>query len=177
MNRKSETWNLLKPVVVLTVICVVVSLALALTNSVTKPIIDAANEKAALETRMQLLPEATSFTECEVDIPNVQSVFQDDGGTGYVITTIGKGYRGDITVVVGLDATGSVIGIHADASGETPDVGTRAGEAAFTDQFIGLSSPDEATAVDVVSGATYSSHAVANAVSLAFEAYQAVKEG
>lgn len=168
---------MLKPVLVLTVICIVVSLALALTNSVTEPIIDEANAQKALQTRMEMLPDATSFTECEVNIKNVSSVFRDDGGSGYVITATGKGYRGDITVVVGLDAQGTIIGVKADASGETPDVGTRAGEAAHTDLFLGLSDPAEAGNVDVVSGATISSHAVEDAVSLALEAYAAVKEG
>ena len=177
MQEKEKTENMLKPIVVLTVICLVVSLALALTNGVTKPIIDDAKAQRALETRMEMLPDATSFTECQVYIKNVSSVFQDDGGSGYVVTTVGKGYRGDVTVVVGLDAAGKIIGIKADASGETPDVGTRAGETAHTDQFLGLAPGADTRAVDAVSGATISSHAVADAVNLAFEAYQAVKEG
>ena len=177
MQEKAKSESMLKPIVVLTAICLVVSLALALTNGATKPIIDAANAQRALETRMEMLPDATSFTECDLELKGVESVYKDDGGSGYVVTTVGKGYRGDVTVVVGLDASGTIIGVKADASGETPDVGSRAGEAAHTGQFVGLTPGADTRSVDAVAGATISSHAVADAVSLALEAYAAVKEG
>lgn len=84
----------------------------------------------------------------------------------------GKGYGGDIAVMVGIDPSGNLIGIAVTkASGETPGIGSRVTEASFTDQFKGKSL-DEPTAVDGVSGATFSTKGVFAAVNQAVDFYK-----
>ena len=171
----SDKESFFRPVIVLAAICLVASALLALTNSATAPIIKAAEEKRAQETRLALLPEATQFTEIECDIDRITGVYKDDGGSGYIITVDGTGYKGDLPVTVGIDSDGVITGISVDASGETAGVGAKTGSSDFTDRFKGLSgSADE---VDVITGASVSSRGVKNAVNLALETYETVKEG
>ena len=59
---KSNTFKeYIQPVVVLVVICLVITFALAYVNSITAPIIADNTAKAADEARAELLPAATSF--------------------------------------------------------------------------------------------------------------------
>lgn len=173
---KSNLWSeTLKPIVVLTVICIIASLALGFTNELTAPLIEQANLAAAEATRKEMLPNATSFSEIPCEVGNVNSVFKDDGGTGYVIVASANGYGGAVGVTVGFDASGKIIAVKVDASGETATVGGKTALPAFTDSFVGLTG--DANSVDTISGATISSKAVIKAVNAALEAYNAVKEG
>ncbi|MDO4567000.1 MAG: FMN-binding protein [Oscillospiraceae bacterium] len=169
-----STAEFLRPVLVLSAICLAASALLGLTNSLTAPIIEAAELAEADRTRRELLPEAEEFEEIEIELEGIDSVYADTGGEGYVISVTGRGYKGDVPVTVGLDSEGVIVGVSADASGETATVGSRAGEAAFTDGFKGQSGSAE---VDVLTGASVSSRAVINAVNQALAAYEEVKEG
>ena len=56
-------WEKLKPIVVLTAICLVVSAALTGTYNLTKPVIDAAKAAQANEALLAVLPDGTDFEE------------------------------------------------------------------------------------------------------------------
>ena len=88
-----SNWNkVFKPIVVLCVICVVITGALAATNSVTAPIIMEATLEAQRLARMELLPEAEDFTRVDsVEVENVSDVYAASNGVGYVITSTAKG--------------------------------------------------------------------------------------
>ena len=103
-----SNWNkIFKPIVVLCAICVVITGALAATNSVTKPVIDEATARAQNEARNELLPEAEGgFTKVDgIDVENVDDVYAADNGTGCVITSNSKGYGGTITVMIAVSYT------------------------------------------------------------------------
>ena len=57
----------LKPIFVLTGICLIVAVLLAATNGITAPIIAANAEATAQQTRLELLPEADNFEVVPVD--------------------------------------------------------------------------------------------------------------
>jgi len=174
MNKeKFETT--FKPFLVLVGICVVVTLLLAFTNSITAPVIAKNKAEAEEKTRQSVLAGATAFSQvsCDTESLGVQSVYKDDGGAGYVITAVEKGYKGDVTVTVGVDGSGKIVGLNADVSTETTGVGSRAGGSAYIQKFIGLSG--SADSVDTISGATYSSTAVKKGVAAALKAFDAVK--
>ena len=78
----------------------------------------------------------------------------------------GKGYHGTIGVMVGVRKDGTILDIGITSQSETPGVGTKVTEPAFTDRFKGLSATGE-IAVDGISGATYSSKGVMAAVTQA----------
>ena len=65
MKNNSNFENIVRPILVLTIICFVVSGLLAVTHSITQPVIDANAKKEADASRIALLPEADAFTQVE----------------------------------------------------------------------------------------------------------------
>ena len=173
---KGKTFQeMIKPLLVLVIICLVVSALLGFTNSVTAPIVEENERIKAEETRQSVLAGAQSFTEidCDTEALGITSAYKEDSGKGYVITAGRKGYGGEVVVTVGIDADGKVVGLSANVSTETTGVGSKAGQSAYTDKYIGLSG--SANGVDTISGASYSSTAVRNGVNAALAAYDAIK--
>lgn len=98
------------------------------------------------------------------------------------IEAAGKGYGGDVNVLVGFSVkTDSLLGIGITTHKETPGLGSRIQEPAFTKQFKGKS-PDKATLkkdggdIDAISGATFSSIGSADAVKQASAWYATLKD-
>lgn len=75
----------------------------------------------------------------------------------------GKGYHGEIGVMVGVSKEGTILDIGITSLSETPGIGSRVTAAAYTDQYQGLPAK-KGIAVDAISGATYSSKGVVAAV-------------
>ncbi len=176
-----SNWNrVFKPIVVLCVICVVITGALAATNSVTAPVIQAATIAAQNAARAELLPEAEgAFTKVEgIEVENVSDVYTADNGTGTVITCSGKGYGGAVTVMVAFSPDNTIKQIKITESAETKGIGTNVTEnTEYWASYNGLSAAQAlvlGSDVDAYSGATVSSKAVINAVNAAIEAYNAI---
>lgn len=94
-----------------------------------------------------------------------------DAGT--VVYASGYGAFSDVLVAVFFDANDSIIGLHIDASGETPEKGQQLMTREYTDKYIGAKSGKD---VDVVSGASFTSWAVQDSVDYALANLQTVKE-
>ncbi|MPN65164.1 Electron transport complex subunit RsxG [bioreactor metagenome] len=97
---------------------------------------------------------------------------------GYNLTVTPKGYGGLIEMVVGIDDEGKLIDIKILSHTETPGLGAKAADPAFSDQFekknvdrivITKSAPTEENEVQAISGATITSSAVADGVNTALE--------
>ena len=82
------------------------------------------------------------------------------------LTATKPGYNdADVTVSLELDGTGAITAITVDATSQTPGIGQRCMEEAFTSQFIGKSGKVMLDAdIDAVTGATVTSTAVVRAV-------------
>ena len=176
MKAKSNTFqDMIKPVIVLFSICAVVAALLSYVNSITAPIIDENTRIQAEKTRQEVLPGSTSFTEiqCDHDALDITGAYKENSGLGYVLTSSHKGYDGPVVVTVGLDANGNIVGISADVSTETQGVGSKAGLPAYLDKYMGLSG--NASQVDTIAGATYSSTAVKAGVNAVLAAFEKVK--
>lgn len=174
-----NNWNkIFKPIVVLSVICIVITGALALTNDITKPIIDEAIRVAQENARKELLPDADGFTKVEgIAVTNVSDVYKADNGVGVVVTSSAKGYGGTMTVMVGFNADGTIRQIKVTENGETKGIGSKvAGDPAFWTRFEGLEAKELVLNedVDALSGATVSSKALLAAVNSAIEGYNAI---
>ena len=168
--------NMMKPTIVLLVICLVAAAALAGTYQFTKPMIDEINARMAAEARMSVLPEADNFEQMDVAlVDGVSEVYKATNGAGVVVTSASKGFGGPVTVMTGFDAEGKITGVTVtDASQETPGLGSKATLPAYTGQFAGATTvgfgeaaTGDETRIDGVSGATYTSTAVFNAVDAA----------
>lgn len=173
--KENKFSTLVKPVIVLFAICLVVSVLLAYTNSITAPIIEENDRIAAEATRSAVLEGSKSFTliDCDTEALGIESAYREDSGLGYVITAGYKGYGGVVTVTVGLNPEGQVVGLSADVSTETSGVGSKAGQEDYLAQYKGLQG--SAQGADTISGATYSSTAVKNGVNAALAAYDKIK--
>jgi electron transport complex protein RnfG len=166
----------LKPVLVLTLICLITSLALAVTNAQTAPIIGEAADRAAEQARKQALPEADAFTQLALPaLPgSVTAVYRADNGAGYVFMLSAKGYGGDIRLVCGIDSGGRITSCTTLSHSETQGLGSRVALPDFQEQFRGQDSA--LSGVDAISGATISSRAYIGAVRDAFTAYGLAEE-
>jgi electron transport complex protein RnfG len=107
----------------------------------------------------------------------------DGKATGVAFETSGKGFGGDIGVMVGVNIeTGELLGVGVTTHSETPGLGSRAkDDPAFGAQFKGMSI-DESFAVksdgggvDAVSGATITSQGVCGALNDGAKAYSELK--
>ena len=172
-----SNWNkVFKPIVVLCVICVVITGALAFTNGITAPIIEEATRVAQEKARTELLPEADGFTPVEITAANVTDVYQANNGVGTVITCNSKGYGGTITVMVAFNTDDTIKQIKITEQAETAGLGSKIqSEASFAESFAGLPAEDfEVTDINAISGATISSKAVTAAVNAAIDAYNMI---
>lgn len=182
--KKNSTWNdLLKPVVVLTAICVVVSAALAAVNGVTAPIIAEAAAKAADAARIELLPEADGFEQVEVAVEGVTEMYKATNDAGYVISAQGNGYggNGSVKLMIAYDNTGVITNAKViDCAAETPGIGDKiVKESWFMEQFLGQESVEfvKGDNVDAISGTTISSGAAISAMNAANKAFNEVVKG
>ena len=175
-----SNWNrVFKPIVVLCVICVVITGALAATNSATAPIIAEAKAAAEKAARSELLPEADDFTRVDsVSVENVSDVYAANNGTGYVITSTAKGYGGTMTVMTSFDPNGIIKQMKVTEAAETQGIGSNvANNAAYWANYAGKDGTAPlalGTDVDAYAGATISSRALNSAVNSAIAAYNAI---
>lgn len=144
--------------------------ALAAVNNVTAPII-AENaikvEKAALE---KLYPGADfEIVEFTSENKEIVGLFKASGKSeAYIYKMTVKGYKADITYLVGIDAAGAISGYEVLAQEETAGLGSKVAEDNFKNSL--LEQPVN-TEFDSIAGATVSSKAVLNGISIAAQHY------
>jgi electron transport complex protein RnfG len=169
--------DFIAPILVLSIICLVISGALALTNSITEPVIAAAaaeREEAAMH---EIIPDADIFELMDIDgLPaTVREVYRSANGAGHIFIITTSGYGGDLRIICGIGPDGKLLHCKALEQSETKGLGARITEPAFEKQFDGVDSRLDGVAA--ISGATISSTAYINAIKDAFTAYEAVKGG
>ncbi len=158
------------PAAVLTAICLVVSGALAGTYQLTEPVIEAAKRAEADASRVVVLPDGKNFEEVSASgLDNIVDAYKAGNGAGYVITGKAKGYGGDLQVMAGISSDGKITGVKLMDNNETQGIGSKTGEASYTDQYKGKDSTLDG--VTTISGATVSSKAFESAVNTIFQAY------
>ncbi len=164
--------TIIKNALILTLITLVAGTALAFVYSVTKEPIELSDKKATMDA-YSVVFENAEFEELNIKdysdennstVSAVSKAKKEGKLAGYVFTCASKGYGGDIKLAVGVDLSGNITGISVlDASNETPGLGARVKEDKFTAKFKNVNS-DTLSDVDAISGATYSSKGVKNAV-------------
>ena len=108
------------------------------------------------------------------------------GGKPWAIAfeTIGKGFGGPIKVMIGFDTERDhLTGIQVVSHKETPGVGSKVTEDQFTQRFKGIqidleAAPDKRLGkkIDAISGATYSSKGVYEAIGKSLQLYPEIKK-
>lgn len=173
-----KNWKHVKPTAVLVVICFVITLALAGTYQVTKPVIEAITKARADAARAEVLPAgAKGFSPMgQTFLPGVIDLYGADNMSGMVVTATERGYGGEVSVMVGIDNDGSVTGVKVLQHAETPGLGTKPMAEEHLAQFlnkkkISTGNPASETNIDAITGATLSSNAIYRAVENALKQY------
>ena len=180
---------IIKLTVTLFVTCVIVAGLLGLVNSVTAGPIEAKN-KAKTEEAMKAVvadPEGSTFSDALEITDDMTAAAASAGASvteayevqsggvpaGYALKVVASGSQGNIEMMVGVDAEGTVTGVSIVKNSETSGIGSKvmSNENGVLDQFIGKSAADGALTVgknvDAISGATVSSRGVTTGVNAA----------
>ena len=175
-----NTQEIRKSIVVLVVICLLTSAALAVVNHFTAPV-SAANAAAReQQARLDAVPEAASFEPIELALPDgVVGAYTalDSSGTplSYLFTVEGKGFGGTIQVLCVIGSDGLIRTCRTmDVSSETTTLGGQTASESYTGQYAGQDT--SLSGVSAISGATITSTAYRGCVETAFEAFELVKE-
>ena len=174
MKTDSTAKYVLRLAGTLLLITSVVAALLAGVNSITAPKIAELSAQKTQEAIEAVLPgggEEVAFTD---DTGLVTTGYQ--GEAGYAVKVAPVGFDSAITMMVGVDTEGNVLGISVIDQSETAGLGavcaasTSAGEA-FRGQFVGMSGEvtvsKDGGQVDAITGATITSRAVCKGVSAA----------
>jgi electron transport complex protein RnfG len=153
------------PVILLTVVVTVCVSLLTYVDSLTRERISAQEDEAVKAMLDEMFPDMSRY-----DFQNeIYIIYSDGDQIGYAFLAVGKGYGGDINILVGLNDDTTLKGITIVSQEETPGLGTRITEPSFTDQFAGLDVNQVALSrdggrIDAITGSTISSSAVVEAV-------------
>ncbi len=171
---KENYTEVLKPIIVLLCICIIIPFALAGTNLITRDRIAELEKNTATEQMQELFPKS-DFKALKDDKGEYHIAQKEGELLGYIFNEKGKGYGGDVAVMVAINTDGTVKAIRVlDASGETPGLGQNIKKTNFYEQFEGLSKirdDRDNSEIVPVSGATISSRAVKTAVGNALERF------
>ena len=99
--------------------------------------------------------------------------------TGYVFTVYPSGLGGELTIMVGIDITGTITGVRILSHSETPGLGAKSTEPDFYESYTGKANfPLEVSKsasgdnqIQAITSATITSTAVTNGVNAAYDWY------
>ena len=162
----------------LLLITAVVAAALAGVNAVTAPVIAELNAAATQEAISAVLPGGfdSEIADYADATGLVSKVYQ--GANGYAVEVGPSGFDNTITMMVGVDNEGKVLGISIVSHTETAGLGAVADAdtpkgIAFRDQFVGASGAVSVTkdggTMDAITGATITSRAICVGVNAALD--------
>lgn len=176
MKTQSVFAYIMRITLTLLLIATVVATALALVNQITGPIIGQKTLEKTQNAIAVVLPGGyeTEITDFSDDTGLVSKAYK--GANGYAMEVTPAGFDSTITMMVGVDFEGKVLGIsiisHTESAGlGAVAAGSNSAGVAFREQFIGLSgsvsvSKDGGT-VDAITNATITSRAICDGVNAA----------
>ena len=169
MKLKKEN---LMPAIVLSSICIVVALLLSLVNLITGPIIEKAQNEAANEALIEVLPGITTAEEVAVDESYpaaITKVYKTD--VGYVFQASVTGKSSGLIIMCGVNNEGKVTGTKVIAEQETDsyDANVFPKVEGTNGVYTGMSLTDFEPYL--VSGATLTSRAYSEAIKASLQAF------
>ena len=158
------------PVLLLTAVVAISVILLSFTDRLTRDKIEWQKEQKIQNMLFEIFPDMSRH-----DFDNeLYTIYSNGDKIGYAFLAVGKGYGGDIDILVGLEDETTIKGITIISSLETPGLGSRITESSFIDKFIGLNIDDVALRqfggqLDTITGSTISSKAVIEGIRKAAE--------
>jgi electron transport complex protein RnfG len=159
------------PILVLSLICLLMSGALAAANMITRPLIEQAAAGRAEAAMKEIIPQAEEFIPLDIEegLPKtVREIYEAGGGKGFIIIVSAQGYGGEMLLMCGITPDGKIIKSTVLSHSETPGFGDKVFAAANEREARG-------EPFDAVAGATISSRAYRNGLRDAVEAFEAIK--
>ena len=190
MAAKKDT--LINMFVALFVICIVSGGVLGVVYNATKDPIAAAETAKKTEAIKNVLPEFNELKETmvmsaleDVEIPFYLAYDADNNFIGAAVETFtNKGFSGNISLMVGILADGTLKNISVLQHAETPGLGSKMTEPTFKDQFnckkadsFNIKVKKDGGDVDAITAATISSRAFCDAVNRALLTFENNKGG
>ena len=163
-----------KSAIALTVICAVVSVLLALTNSLTAPIIKEQESAAVNEALSVVLPGGSDFSPVEIgeyELPETITEIYTEKNGGYVFKMATSGYASNFILLCGIDKDGVVKGATCISSGETLGVEKDYGDT------LKEKTNENIDSVETISGATKTTAAYKSAVKDALNSFVILSGG
>ncbi len=157
----------IKSIGALTVICAVMAIILAITNSITAPIIKENEAAAANEALLVVMPDGEGFEPVDIstlELPSTVTAAYKESSGGCVVQLLTSGYGPNMVIMCGINAEGSVTGAVCLSSGETLGY-----EKTYGENMVGKTAEDIDT-VDTISSATLTTTGYKNAVKDAINA-------
>ena len=154
----------------------ITALALAFTNNMTKPIIEA-RQQEELKESLAVVYKADSYEELDVEKPDtVEVVYKADDGYVFQILSPG-GYGGDIEYLIGVDKDHNITGFAPLNHSESAGFGKQMEEDFFKEGMIGVNMDNEVKASEAggeneivgLSGATISTNTILSGINDARE--------
>ncbi|MBQ7801056.1 MAG: RnfABCDGE type electron transport complex subunit G [Oscillospiraceae bacterium] len=176
MKKESTFAYVLRLTVTLLLITAITAGALAWINSITEDRIAAEKARKTAEALSAVLPgggEEVDIPAVDVGVP-VNRLYK--GENGYAVEVAPSGFGGTITMMVGVDLEGNILGVSVVSHTETAGLGAVAGDKtskgeAFRGQYVGqsgeLAVSKDGGVIDSISGATITSRAVTDGVNAA----------
>ncbi|MFC1897472.1 RnfABCDGE type electron transport complex subunit G [Chloroflexota bacterium] len=154
------------PIVFITVVVFASVGLVTWTDSITGDKVEEQEKQQIQSMLKEMFPGMSEYTLKD----DIYTIYSDGAEVGYAFLAVGKGYGGDIKILVGLEDKTTMKGITVISQTETPGLGSRIAESSFANKFTGLNINDVALKqdggqIDAITGATISSHAVIDAVS------------
>lgn len=184
--------------ITLFLICAIATAALAVTNELTYKQIEKINAETEMKARAEVMPAMkeeekmaddefaallTSAGTLESSVQEIYTSKADGEIVGYVAKVIdGGSFGGNITVLVGIDPTGTVTGLKVTACADTPGLGAKSTDPAWSAQYAGLNGEIEViknatpsgNQIEAITGATITSKAVTRAANSAMKVIAAI---
>jgi electron transport complex protein RnfG len=143
------------------------AIILAITNSITAPIIEKNEAAAANEALLVVMPDGEGFEPVDIsayELPSTVTAAYKESAGGCVVQLLTSGYGPNMVIMCGVNAEGAVTGAVCLSSGETLGY-----EKTYGENMVGKTAEDIDT-VDTISGATLTTTGYKNAVKDAINA-------
>jgi len=161
------------PILALSLICFVMTGALALVNNVTHSIIEESAYNRAHEAMGDIIPMADEFVAIPLDaLPTtVVAAYRSANGAGYIFIVSTRGFGGEMRIMTGICGNGNFIGSSVLAHNETISFANRVFAVRDAYEARGQSLLE----ADVITGATRSFRAYQYAIRYAHEAFDVLR--
>ena len=185
MKKLQSTWY--NMAIVLTLIAVIAGAALAYVNNMTKTVIAEINQQNEDQAKKDVLcaDEIKVESEATINVDGKDFVVYNAGEKGCAVKAVdpqNASFGGDLTIMVGFDPDGNILGYKVLNTNETPGLGAKAGEWFQKDGrgcIIGknpaagaLSVTKDGGDVDAITASTITSRSFLRAVNAAYDAYR-----